>query len=405
MSAVTSCRSCGSGDLTEVLDLGDQRLSDFRDDGGTSPSYPLTLLLCLSCRLPQLSHTVPPTELYHPRYSFRSGVNETVVADLASVAAYAYAHARVRADRRGRGRWLDVASNDGTLLSFVPRELHRTGIDPLEQLADEARRHADRVVVDLFDPDHFRDDEFDVITAVSVFYDVDDLDAFVTGVERVLAPDGAWVIQQNYLPAMLENNSVDNISHEHLTYHSLGTLTPLLARHGLEVTDAATSTVNGGCLRTLVTRAGARPVSSSVATLAAAEEARRLGDPATYRRFADRTRAVLDDLREVVSAVTDAGRTVFVYGASTRGGTLWQAAGLTSRDLPYVVDRNPAKVGRVMTALGSPIISEDAARRDPPDYLLVGPWWLRDSFLARERRFTENGGRFIFPLPEVEVVP
>ena len=39
-----------------------------------------------------------------------------------------------------------------------------------------------------------------------------------------------------------------------------------------------------------------------------------------------------------------------------------------------------------------------------PDYFLVFPWHFKHTILEREREFMENGGKFIFPLPEIEIV-
>ncbi|WP_213451573.1 class I SAM-dependent methyltransferase [Rhizomonospora bruguierae] len=395
---IDACRACGGRALVEVANLGEQYLSDFRDDEVRPPRYPLVAYWCAICSLLQLGHTAPAAEMYHPRYSFKSGVNPAIAADLADVVRYALA---AKPDAEA---WLDIASNDGTLLAAVPPAIYRVGVDPLAQFAEEAARHADRIVVSFFRPEFLPKWHFDVITSVSMFYDVDDPNAFVAGVRRVLAPDGVWVIQQNYVGSMLTAGSVDNISHEHLTYWSLRSLSRLLGRHGLEVVDVQLNPINGGCFRTLVCRKGDRPVQPSVAALAAAERAQGLERAETYWRFADRARDTLIELAALVAGINDRGERVYVYGASTRGGTLWQAAGLTERDLPFVVDRNPAKVGRRMSALGSLIISEEQARVARPQYLLVGPWWFADDFSERESEYLERGGKMIIPLPHLKVV-
>lgn len=399
MDSIDRCRACGSGDLEPVLDLGQHRLSDFREDREEPPSYPLTVTLCGGCGLAQLTHTVPPDLLYHPRYSFKSGVSEVIREDLGRVVAFAREF--VRAPRS----WLDVASNDGTLLAQVPEGVRRVGIDPLEQFAAEARTHADEIIVGFFDVNHFDPREkFDVITSVSMFYDLDDPLGFIDGVQRMLARDGVWIIQQNHLLQMIENTSVDNVSHEHLAYYSLETLLPLLRNWGMDVVDVAWSTVNGGCFRVAVQHAGRRVPHERVGMMLRREARANLRDPETWRVFNERVTAELAKLTNLVIAERAEGRTFQVYGASTRGATIWQAAGLTHWDIEAVADRNPAKVGRWMSAIGVPIISEVAMRRDPPDYLLVGPWWFRDRFVEREHAYLAAGGRMVFPLPRLEVV-
>ena len=392
-----NCRNCGT-ETSQVLDLGDHYLPDFTDPGTPpGPKYPLRLEFCPGCTLLQLDETTPRSALYHERYGFKSGVNEAIRADLADVVKYALAA------KPGALSWLDIACNDGTLLSQVPEGIYRAGIDPLKQFAAEAAGHADRVVSDYFAPHHF-DAPFDVITSVSMFYDLDDPGAFAGDAASVLATHGVWVIQQNYALAMLERNAVDNICHEHVTYFSVTSLKPLLERQGLEICDVAYSDVNGGCFRTLAAHAGTRPVMPSVQKALDAEQAAGLGDAATYTRWADDVQAELARTRELLDQAKAGGKRVLVYGASTRGGTILQMIGAGPELLPAAVERNPAKVGKVMAATGIPVISEEEMRADPPEYLLVSPWFFRDVFTAREAAYLKAGGRMVFPLPRFEVV-
>lgn len=392
------CCSCG-GALTQVLDLGPMYLSDFVDPGQPrGDAYPLRLMLCGDCTLLQLNEFAPRTAVFHERYGFKSGVNEAARDDLADTAAYALEH--VPAPRR----WLDTGSNDGSLLAAVPERVHRTGIDPLSQFAAEALTHADRIYPDYFDPAYFEPGEFDVVTSAAMFYDLEDPGAFVRGVREVLARDGAWVIQQNYALDMLRNNVVDNVCHEHVTYFSVRSLKALLEREGMEINDVTYSYVKGGCIRTLVSRQGARPVAGSVGKALDEERAAGLDDPAVWKAWGEGVQWELAKTRALADAVVARGERVYIYGASTRGGTFLQIIGADPALFPYAVERNPDKVGKVMTSTGVPIISEEEMRADPPEYLLISPWFFRELFVEREKDYLASGGRMVFPLPHFEVV-
>jgi SAM-dependent methyltransferase len=392
-----NCRSCGSADLVEVIDLGRQRLSDFRNDLETPPKFPLTLLLCDGCGLVQLTETVPRSLMYHDRYGFKSGVNDSVRADHQGIVKQALEK------HPDATSWLDIACNDGTLLSLVPNSLYRIGVDPVAKYTGEAVQHASGVITGYFDANTVQG-RFDVVTAISMFYDIDDLNTFVEGLAKVLAPGGVLVVQQNYLADTVRLGAVDNICHEHITYFTLEAMLGRLERHGLEVFHVDRSMVNGGSLRTLISHAGARKPDSTVARTLAWEQALDLRDKRTYRSFWRTAKTTLNDVYELVEFFSENRRPVYIYGASTRGGTLWQAAGITSELVPFAVDRNPEKVGRMMSSIGVPIISEEEARKRNPRYMLVSPWFFRDDFLAREAGWLAEGGKFIFPLPKVELV-
>ncbi len=395
-TSIAACRACGEPDLVLVLDLGMQVLSDFKPDNSPGVEAPLTLMRCEQCGLVQLAHTVTRDTMYTENYGFLSGVNEGIVKDLQSIVLDGLEFHQF-------GRWLDIASNDGTLLSFVPGSFMRVGFDPVKKFKPLAEKHG--VIVD----DYFRADlvsptmQFDVITSVSMFYDIHDLDTFVREVKSVLAKDGVWIIQQNYLLDMLRLGAVDNICHEHLTYFSLNTLHRLLYKHGLEIIDASRSDVNGGVIRTTVAHGGRYDVQvRNLNTITHQESAFGLEQAGTYHWFADTARHNLECLSGFVNTIAAKGP-VDVYGASTRGAVLWQGAGLDGNSLRQAVERQPEKVGKWFTPVRIPIVSEETMRADPPTALLVGPWWHRDAFIERERDYLSNGGMMIFPLPEVEV--
>lgn len=399
MLPITNCRACGSERLTEFLDLGEQYLSDFRKDESKPPKYPLVSVFCEECKLVQLKHTTPQPEMYHDNYGFKSGVSDSIKNDLRDIVRHAQSY------RHTPKTWLDIASNDGTLLSFVPKACLRVGVDPVGFLCEEAQQHADVIINDYYSSEVIpSDQQFEVITSISCFYDMPDPNKFVADVKARLADDGVWIIQQNYLLTTMELSAVDNFCHEHLEYYTLLSLENLLKRHGLEVNEVHLSMVNGGSIRTVVSHKGAFPVTSSVEAQRQREADVRLDTIEPYVAFSKRVMGELVKLKELVEEKKRNGKTVYILAASTRGATIWQSAGLTSRQITYAVERNPAKVGKWFSAIGVPIISEEEARNNNPDYMIIGPWFFRDEIVKRESGYLKNGGRLIAPLPKVEVI-
>lgn len=405
MKAITNCRACGSTNLTEFLDLGKQYLSDFRDDGSKPPKYPLVAMLCNGCKLVQLAHTTPQPEMYHERYGFKSGVSDTIKADLDSVVLHAFQYIN---DPR---RWLDIGSNDGTLLSFIPEDVYRMGVDPVTFLCDEARRRGvglhiinryfDTKVATMLSEDP---GDFDVITTISCFYDMPNPLSFVQDVASVLGAKGVWIIQQNYLLTTIELNAVDNFCHEHLEYYTLLSLENLLERFGLEVNEVTTSSINGGSIRTVVSHKGTFPIDDSVERQRAIERRYGVDDLETYQDFANRIGSKLTELWVLVKELKAEGKSIAILAASTRGATIWQAANIDSKLVDYAVERNPAKVGRMFSAIGIPIISEEEAHERKPDVMLIGPWFNGDEIIKREADYLASGGSLVLPLPEITVI-
>ena len=396
---IKNCRSCSSTLLSSVINLGDQFLSDFREDNSKPGSFPLHLLLCNECNLAQLGTTVDRNLMYHDGYGYRSGINEIIVKNLKMLVNYALSFVPQPKT------WLDIACNDGTLLSLVPKSSYKVGIDPVKKFKKLSSEHADLIISDFFPCQEINNlDNFEVITSISMFYDLDDPNQFVKDIKSKLARNGVWIVQQNYLLSMLENNSFDNICHEHIEYYSLKAMKHLIDANDLEIVDVFLDDINGGSLITAIGHKGERKVNESVGLQLKKELDFGLATLEPYQNFELRIKTIKNNLIKLLSEIKEKNQRVQIYGASTRGATIWQYIGLGEELVESAVERQPEKVGKIFSAIGIPIISEDQMRSNPPEFLLVGPWFLRESFVSRETAYLSQGGKFIFPLPEVEVV-
>ena len=408
----TDCRVCG-GPLDFVMTLGDHYVSDFPSPNeGDGTKAPLELVMCERCTLLQLKHTVPAETLYR-NYWYRSGTNRTMCDALADIAHKAERLIHLR----GGDTVLDIGCNDGTLLgSYRTSGIYRIGFDPARNLAVYSTKIADTVVSTFFGAEAFAAEPAlagrrpRIVTSIAMFYDLEEPNRFVADVKSVMDPEGLWVVQMSYLPLMLTQNAFDNVCHEHLEYYSLASMEALLDRHALRVVDVELNDVNGGSYRLYIRNRGANEAgfadethrtlaAERVAAMRANERALALESKATYQDFAFRVDRIRGDVTEFVHRQVAGGKTVYVYGASTKGNTLLQYFGLDHRVITAAVERNPDKWGKVTVGTRIPIISEDEARKRKPDFFLVLPWHFLAEFQTREVNYLRAGGRFIVPMP------
>jgi NDP-4-keto-2,6-dideoxyhexose 3-C-methyltransferase len=404
---ITQCRICRARDFVPVIDLGQQALSG-RFPAATEPdppSAPLVVVRCTHCGLVQLRYSVDTGELFADSYGYRSGINATMRNHLSGIAGRLADRTRLASG----DAVLDIGCNDGTLLmSYKEPALLRVGIDPLADMFRQGYRPDLKVRTGFFNADAYCAASgrrtARAISSIAMFYDLEDPGAFVSDVAAVLAPDGIWVLEQSYLPTMLETNSFDTICHEHLEYYSLAQIDLLARTHGLRILDVSLNGINGGSFQVWVCHEGAEYATDEARIHAIIERERKLGlmSDEPYASFRSRVSSIRDRLRALVQAEAAQGKKIYVYGASTKGNVLLQHFGFDARPIRACADKNPIKWGRRTPGTNIPIVSEDAARGDA-DYFLVLPWSFKDEFLARETAFRARGGKFIFPLPEIEV--
>ncbi|HUD10008.1 MAG TPA: class I SAM-dependent methyltransferase [Patescibacteria group bacterium] len=402
---IKNCRSCNSNNLIEIISLGNQYLSDFVKTNRKPKSFPLKLMLCKQCFLVQLEYTTPQKYLYTERYGYKSGINQTMQDELEGIAKQALK----RIKKKNKDIVVvDIGANDGTLLRNYPKNIFRVAVEPITKFAKEAKKHSDKVVNDFFNYNSYqkilKNKKADIVTAISCFYDMENPNKFVEDVKKIMKDNGIFIIQQNYLVGMLKQNAFDNIVHEHLEYYSLLSLNHLLAKHDLEIFDLEERELNGGSFRTYITSKGQRRKTKAVIKMEKYEKRLKLNNKKVYMDFAKRIKHNKQKLFEFIQKVNKNGKKVYLYGASTRGNTLLQYFGLDQSLIQKAVERNPEKWGKIIASVGIPIISEVQARKDKPDYMLILPWFFKQEFLRREKKYLQSGGHFIFPLPVLKII-
>jgi SAM-dependent methyltransferase len=404
-----TCRICDGPDLIPLFSLGRTPLANGlvrqEDLAHQEPHFPLDLHMCTGCAHVQLLDVVDPAVLFRD-YVYVSGTSATFVQHFRAYAE----DAAQRLSLPDGAFVVDVGSNDGTLLRFFQAKGCRVlGVDPAVDIARTATANGIETIAEFFAPDLA--DQIvsergpaDLVVANNVFAHVDDLLGFVQSVDRLLAPGGSFVFEVSYLVDVHEKTLFDTIYHEHLSYHTVGPLRRLFERAGMELFDAVRVSSHGGSLRGFARRIGAsRQAATAVHGLAQYEEEMGFYRPDTFRELYARIQSRKQELRSILEGLRTANKRVAGYGAPAKATTLMHAFGIDSNAVEYIVEDNPLKQGLFTPGFHIPIVAPDKLREDPPDYLLLLAWNFADPIRARYREYAERGGRFIVPLPNVEV--
>jgi hypothetical protein len=286
------------------------------------------------------------------------------------------------------------------------------GFEP-SNLWELATKGNTKIINDYFNYNSFQTElgekKAKVITSIAMFYDLEDPNSFVNDIKKCLDANGVWIIQMNYLGLMLENNTFDNISHEHLEYYSLLSLSNLLDKHSLEPFDVEINDVNGGSFRIYVRHKGA-----DVKGFLGNEERLRkqknyekstgFDDVKIYEKFAKQIEESKKELMTFLHREVKAGKKIFIYGASTRGLVVLQYFGIDNKLISGAADMNSDKWGKYIVGTGIPIMSVEEYRKQKLDYLLVLPYHFLGEIKEQEKEFLKNGGKMIVAIPKFKVI-
>ncbi len=406
------CRFCGTALEHSLTDLGVSPVSNAflapsRLDR-MEPFFPLHAYVCSECYLVQLEQFESPERIFNDEYAYFSSFSESWLRH-----AKAYVDAMcARLSLNEKSFVVEIASNDGYLLQyFVGRSVPVLGIEPAANCAEAAKAKGVESLVQFFGRETARQvaasrGKADLLLGNNVLAHVPDLNDFVAGMKVLLADTGVITMEFPHLLSLMRENQFDTIYHEHFSYFSMLTVARVFRSHGLRVFDVDRLPTHGGSLRIYACHDtnAAQPDRPAVATLVAEERAYGLDRIETYAAYEAQVKATKRDLLEFLIGAKRAGKTVVGYGAPAKGNTLLNYCGIRTDFIDYTVDRSPHKQGMFLPGVRIPIHAPERIFETRPDYVLILPWNLRDEITAQMAGIREWGGRFVVPIPRVEVL-
>lgn len=408
---VRTCRFCAAPLVQSFVDLGAMPPANYFlrtvDLARAEPCFPLHAYVCGDCHLVQLETFQTPEQLFSD-YAYFSSYSQSW---LRQAETFAGATAQ-RFGLENSSQVIEVGSNDGYLLQyFKAQDIPVLGIEPAVNVANAAEHKGIPTLVHFFGATTAtalaaQGRQADLLIANNVLAHVPDLNDFVAGLRIALKPEGVVTIEFPHLMRLMEFNQFDTIYHEHFSYFSLLTAERILNKHGIALFDVEELATHGGSLRLYGRHQGTGiGQSESLVGLKAEEMAAGLDDIDSYQDFAHQARHTKRALLRCLIEAKEEGKSIVGYGAPAKGNTLLNYCGIRGDFLDYTVDRNPHKLGLYLPGTRIPICPPERIFETRPDYVLILPWNLKDEIMEQMTAIREWGGRFVVPIPEVEIVP
>jgi SAM-dependent methyltransferase len=405
------CLFCGAALRHTFVDLGMSPLCESivtkERLNQMEPFYPLHAYVCDQCFLVQVEEYVSPEEIF-TEYAYFSSYADTWVEHMRR-------YAEMIVERLGLGSSslvVEVASNDGYLLQhFVKKGIPVLGIEPAANVAKVAVAKGIPTLVKFFGEQtarELRDEgrQADLICGANVLAQVPRPLDFVKGLELLLKPGGVVTIEFPHLMRLMAECQFDTIYHEHFSYFSLLSAERIFAACGLTLFDVEELPSHGGSLRIYARHEGddGKPVSGRVEELRRREIDAGLLRVETYARFGEQVKEVKRKLLEFLIDAKARGKTIVGYGAPGKGNTLLNYCGVRTDFIDFTVDRSAYKQDKFLPGSRIPIHAPSRIREVRPDYVLILPWNLKDEIVRQMAEIREWGGRFVVPIPEVQVL-
>lgn len=406
---MSRCRACKSPNLFLFLPLGKHPPANgFLRAGQLNlpeATFPLNAYVCLDCALIQVPDNVPADFFRH--YVYVPSGATTMVTHFE-----AFADEMVRDFTSSPSDLIvDIGCNNGLFLGFCKQRGARVlGIDPAANLVEIAARAGIDIVGEYFGAGTaeavvVRHPRAAVIVTTNTLNHIADLHDFMSGIDRLLGPEGVFVIEVPQALTLVAQNEFDTIYHEHVSEFSVHSVVALFEQFDLALFDIKPLPIHGGSMRLYAQRrSGPRPISPVVAEWLERERAAGLFSKETYVAFSRRVGEIRAELLRLLAGLRARGKTIAGYGAPAKGNTLLNYYGIGTDTLPYLVDRNELKHGLYSPGMHIPVVPPSRLLEDPPDYLLVLAWNFIDEIAEQQSEYLNRGGKLIAPIPEPSII-
>jgi SAM-dependent methyltransferase len=405
------CRSCAAPLEQAVVDLRASPLANSflkpEQIWSMEPTYPLRVLVCTACWLVQLPAQVAPEDIFSD-YVYFSSYSDSWLKHAETYAASMTTRLRLSAAHLV----VEIASNDGYLLQYFVRGGVRVlGVEPAANIARVATEKGIPTLTRFFGTATARElvaseGQADLLVGNNVLAHVPDLNDFIAGLKLVLKPDGVLTMEFPHLLRLIESVQFDTIYHEHYSYFSFAAAEHAFARHGIVLFDVDELPSHGGSLRIFGRHheSAAHPISERVDALRGREQAFGLTNLDRYAAFAASVEETKRSLLQFLIEARRAGKSVAGYGAPAKGNTLLNYCGIGTDLLEFTVDRSEHKHGTFLPGSRIPVFAPATIAERRPDYVLILPWNLRSEIMQQMAHVRDWGGRFVVPVPRLEVL-
>ena len=403
------CLGCGVQLPGAFLDLGEMPLANSyieeEDVGKQETVYRLAVAYCPLCHLVQITHRVPPQDMFSD-YLYFSSFSGAFLKHAEAMAASLAA----RFSLGSNSLVMEVGSNDGYLLKFFQEKgVPVLGIEPAENVAQVANEKGITTMDVFFGTESVNEilkgkGQADIIIGNNVLAHVPLINEFLLCVNKCLKPGGSAVFEFPYLKDLLEHTEFDTIYHEHVFYYSLSAIKILAERAGLSLYDVSRQDIHGGSIRVFLQKQNRHDVADSVNQMLVDEANYGITSSSLHNAFADRVERLKIALVQLLKELKKSGKTIAAYGAAAKGATLLNYAGIDTTLIDFVVDRSTYKQGKRMPGVHLPIYPPSRLLEIMPDYTLLLAWNFADEIQQQQSEYRQQGGRFIIPVPEPRVV-
>ena len=369
-----------------------------------SLSFPLNLVKCSLCHHVQIDIIVSKKVLFPFSYPYLSGTTKILQQNFSDL----YKECESIIGLNKNDLVVDIGSNDGTLLNcFKIHNINTLGVEP-SQAGKIANKNGIETIIDYFNFNTVKKilkkpKKPKIVTATNVFAHIENPNFLISLIKKIMSKNTVFITESHYLLSLIKTLQYDTIYHEHLRYYHLNSLIKLFSLNDLEVFHAKKIPTHGGSIRVYASKKGSFEKTKNLKQILEQEKKSGMNKMMIYETFKKRVVDSKYKLLKLLIELKQKKKTIFAIGAPSRASTLINYTGIDRDLVEYILEvKGSNKINKYLPGTLIPVVDEKLIKNNPPDYLLILSWHIKDDLI---KIFRKKGfkGRFIIPLPKPKI--
>ena len=399
------CQFSRKKDLKNILSLGFlpavNGLEKINNKKDFEPFFSTNLMYSPSSKLFQLANILDKKILFPKSYPYTSSTTKVLRDNFKDLSLEVQKKIKIQKN----DLVVDIGSNDGNLLSNF-KNFRVQGVTP-EKIGHLAIKKGIPTIIDYFNAKSVnkiikKRGKAKVITATNVFAHIDDINSLMKNILKLLDQRGVFITESHYFLDLMQTLQYDTIYHEHLRYYTLQSLSKIFNKFGLKIIFAKKIKTHGGSIRVYASRKKFNKVFGNTSALLKAEK--RFINKKNIDKFRERVVDTKIKTYSLLNSIKIKGKKIFGVGAPSRATTLVNFLGLDQNILENICEiKGSHKIGFYLPGTKIPIVDEKEIFKNPPDYLFLLSWHIKDELIKNLKKKGFKG-KFIIPLPTPRII-
>lgn len=364
--------------------------------------YNLSITFDTNNYLVSIKKPVNPKSQYTDKYAHRASQSKTMNMSFKKMAN------RLKNKYKPKLS-MEIGSNDGVFLKNFNKK-NIIAVEPCKNLANITNKKG------YFTYDKFWDVKLaktivnkkgfvDLIYSANTISHIPDLEETFKAISICLSKNGVFVFEDPYIASVLKYNSYDQFYDEHVHLFSFLAIANLIKKYDLKIINTEMLTTHGGSIRFYVAKNNSKhKISTNVKKTYNSEIKQKLNKISTYKKFSFRVKKSKNKLYNLLKKLNKQNKKVISYGATYKSATIFNYCNIGPDLIQFVTDSTKNKQGKYTPGKHIPIKPPCDMVKEKIDYTFLGAWNFLKEITQKEKKYLNNGGKFITHVPEIRII-